>query len=99
LAVLTDFIFAGSVANIPPKLRPVLTQLLIIAPQLPSILRDFIAGIANVFEILSNLGLIVMAALLMMNITSIVLLFTTSVMTVFSIVAPVMVSVVFVIVR
>src|SRR5262249_47186057 len=95
LAILKDFFFAGSVADIALKLGPILSQLLVIAAQLPSILLDFIAGTVNIFEILSNLGLVVMTAVLMVNIMFVFMLFTTSVMPVFPIFAPVMASILF----
>jgi hypothetical protein len=79
LTIPTNFCFAGAIADIAPKLRSVSSQLLIIPPQFPAILFDFISRIANVSEILSNLRLIMVAAVVMTNITPVVMLVISSV--------------------
>ena len=45
-----------------------------IPTQLPAILLDFISRIANIFEILSNLRLIMMPTVIMTNITPVILI-------------------------
>ena len=72
--VRANLFSAGAIA-------PIFSQLLIIPAQLLAILFDFIARIANVFEILPNLRLVVMAAVVMMNITSVVVTIVSSVIT------------------
>src|SRR4029434_2850922 len=73
LAVPIDLFFAGAIADIASKLRSIFSQLLIISSQLCAILFEFIAGSANIFEILSNLGLIMMPTVVMTNITPVVM--------------------------
>src|SRR6266542_1003011 len=58
--VRADLFSAGAIA-------PIFSQLLIIPAQLLAILFDFIARIANIFEILSNLGLVMMPTVVMTN--------------------------------
>jgi hypothetical protein len=108
LPVLIDFFFAGSVADIASKLRSIFSQLLVIPAQLSTILVDFIAGIADIFEILSNLGPVMMPTVVMTNLTPIVMLVVSSVMipsspaiavTLLAIALPVTVLVVFLEVR
>src|SRR4029453_2003567 len=84
LTIPTNFCFAGAIADIAPKLRWVSSQLFIIPAQLPAILFDFISRIANVFEILSNLRLIMVATVVMMNITSVVPIIVSSMIIPFS---------------
>jgi hypothetical protein len=74
LPVLIDFFFAGSVADIASKLRSIFSQLLVIPAQLSTILVDFIAGIADIFEILSNLRLIMMPTVVMTNLMPVILI-------------------------
>src|SRR5262249_25492057 len=73
LAVPIDLSLAGAIADIAPKLRSIFSQLLIIPAQLPAALFDFIACIANIFEILSNLLLVMVPPVVMTNITPIVM--------------------------
>jgi hypothetical protein len=68
LTVLHDFFFAGTIADIPTELRSISSQLLIVRAQLPPILLDFLSRCAHVFEILSDLGLVMMAPVAMTNI-------------------------------
>src|SRR4029077_1407981 len=81
LTIFKDFFFAGSVADITSKLRSIFSQLLIIPAQLLAILFDFVAHIANVFEILSYLRLVVTASVIMMKISSVVVIIVSSVRT------------------
>lgn len=69
LPVLEDFLFAGSVADIPPQLRSIFSQLFIVCPQLAATLVHFFSRCADVFEVLSNFRLVVMAAVVMTNVT------------------------------
>jgi hypothetical protein len=73
LAVPIDLFFAGAIADIAPKLGSIFSQLLIIPTQLLAAFFDFIACIANIFEILSNLGFIMMPTVVMTNITPVVM--------------------------
>jgi hypothetical protein len=79
LAVPANFCFAGAIADIAPQLCSVSSQLLIITAQLLAPLADLISRIANVSEILSNLRLIMVAAVVMTNITPVVMLVISSV--------------------
>ena len=72
LTVFTDFFFASSVANVPSQLRAIFSQLLVIPTQLLATFFDFVSCIANIFEILSNLRLIMMATIVMTNVTPII---------------------------
>jgi hypothetical protein len=84
-AVPKDFLFAGAVVDVPSKLGSIFFQLLVIPTHLSAVLFNFIAGIANIFEIPSNLGLVVMAAVVVTNITPVFMLLISSVMPIFSI--------------
>jgi hypothetical protein len=81
LAVPIDLFSAGAIADIAPKLRSILSQLLIIPAQFPAILADFISRIANVFEILSDLRLIMVATVVMTNVTPEVVIVMPAMMT------------------
>jgi len=59
---LQDFGFAGAVANVPPQLGAVFSQLRIILSQLLSGLVHFLARSADIFEVLANFRLVVMTA-------------------------------------
>jgi hypothetical protein len=69
LPVLQDFLFAGSVADIPSKLGSIFSQLLIIRAQFAATSLDFLPGVADVLEVLANLRLVVTAPVVMTNIT------------------------------
>jgi hypothetical protein len=69
LPVLKDFLFTGSVADIPSKLGAIFSQLLIIRAQFSATSLDFLAGGADVLEVLPNLRLVVTAPIVMTNIT------------------------------
>src|SRR5262245_101431 len=68
-----DLSLAGAIADIAAKLRTIFSQFLIISAQLLPALFDFLACTANIFEILSNLLLVVMPPVVMTNIAPIVM--------------------------
>jgi hypothetical protein len=81
LTVPKDLLFAGPVTNITPKLRSILSQLSIIPAQLLAAVLDFLARRANIFEVLLNFRLIMVATVVMTNVTAEVVIVMPAMMT------------------
>ncbi|HXF74691.1 MAG TPA: hypothetical protein VNN13_01255 [Methylomirabilota bacterium] len=63
LSVIEEFRRARAVAQIFAQFAAVLSQLRVVAAQLPAVLTHLGAGAPNIFEVLANLRLMMMAAM------------------------------------
>jgi hypothetical protein len=63
LAVLHDLGFTRTVAQIAAEFQPVFSQLSIVLALFGPVVANFFARVANIFEVLANLGVVVMTAI------------------------------------
>jgi hypothetical protein len=69
LTVSKDFFFAGAAADVTPELRPILSQFLMGTTKVLAVLSHAVASGSDIFEVLPNLRFVMMAAVVMSNIT------------------------------